>query len=327
MGTSKANTEIVKNAIRRFYHLPMQTIARHILNTHGDQFNNDLDLIRSRIRYYMGKMGENHRQDIASTELFRDCDIQAPSTWRKIRTPYKLPVGRWLLLCDVHVPFHEPVAVESAVKFGQAEGVDGVFLNGDIWDCAALSFWPNAHRDFNREVELFIDFLDWLRGEFPTQKIVYKPGNHEYRMPRYFLSHAPELVESPIAAMETVLGFEARGIEFLDYHQLVLAGKLPIIHGHEVTTISRAVNPARGLFMRTKTFSACSHCHSTSEHSTNNIHGELLTTWSFGCLCDLHPDYNPYNCDWNWGFGIIEVGKGGHFEVTNKRILPSGQVV
>ena len=231
------------------------------------------------------------------------------------------------MLSDVHVPFHEPKPLEAAVQYGQAEAVTGIFLNGDFQDCASEGFWPTAKRDFNREVEDVIDALDWLRNEFPGKPIVYKPGNHEYRLPQLFVRKVPELAESPLAAMETVIGFEERGIEFLDYHQIVMAGKLPIIHGHEVMNINRMVNPARGLFLRAKTFAACSHCHSTSEHTPKNIHGEILTCWSFGCLCDLNPDYNPIGNDWNWGFAIVNVEKNGDFEVVNRRILPNGKVV
>jgi hypothetical protein len=169
--------------------------------------------------------------------------------------------------------------------------------------------------------------LDWLRQEFPDAKMVYKPGNHEYRLPRYYIANAPELIESPVTAMETHLDFEGRGIEFLDYHQIIRAGKLPIIHGHEVRHIDSAVNPARGLYMRAKSYAACSHCHRTSMHTERNIDGKILTTWSFGCLCDLSPDYHVVGNNWNWGLGIINVEKNDDFEVQNLRVLPSGEVV
>ena len=322
----KTKTKIVKDTIRRFFHLPNRTIARHILAVYGDRFDNDIEKIRSSIRYHTGKHGKIDKK-IGSGELFRDTPTKMPQTWRRKRTIYNLKPGLWLVLSDTHVPFHEPDPLEAAVQAGQAEGVDGVFLNGDIMDCAAVSYWQTEKRDFNAEIEATIDFFDWLKSEFPIKPIVYKPGNHEYRLPRYFMSKAPELVETPLAAMETVLGFEERNIEFLDYHQLVYAGRLPIIHGHEVRAISRTVNPARGLFLRAKTFAACSHCHSTSEHTPKTLEGKLLTTWSFGCLCDLNPDYNPLGNDWNWGFALINIEKNGQFEVVNKRILPSGKVV
>jgi hypothetical protein len=325
---SRRQSNIVLDAVRRFPNLPSRTLARHLLAEHGELFENDLEKIRTKIRYYRGSHGNQHRQNAQKhAELFTKTPVVLPPTWRKIRTPYQMPPGVWLILNDPHIPFHEPKPLEAAVQMGQAEKVDGVFLNGDMWDCAAVSYWPMAHRDMNRELEIFNDFLDWLRQEFPKQKIVYKPGNHEYRLPRYFIAKAPELAETPWAAMETVMGFEERGIEFLDYFQLVKFGKLPVFHGHEIPNLQRTVNPARGLFLRAKTFAACGHCHSTSEHSETNINDELLTTWSFGCLCDLHPDWMPYGNRWNWGAGLISVEKNGNFEVINRRILPNGKMV
>jgi len=248
-----------------------------------------------------------------------------PPTWRRQKTPYRLNPGLWLVLSDLHVPFHELKPIEAAIKYAQEQGVTGVFINGDLQDCASISYWPSViKRDFNKEIEATIDFLDFLEQELPVET-VYKPGNHEYRLPRLFASKVPELVGMPLAAMDTVLGLEYRGIEFLDFYQYVYAGKLPILHGHEVQRIHLAVNPARGLFLKTRSWAACSHCHTTSENNARNIQGTYLTTWSFGCLCDLHPDYNSVN-DWNWGTALINIEKNGQFEVINKRILPNGAV-
>jgi predicted phosphodiesterase len=323
---SQQKAQIVKDAIRRFNHLPNRTIARHILHTYGELFDNDLEVIRTRIRYYTGKQGVKNKARVTDQSLFRATPKLFPPTWRKVRTPYILDPGLWGILSDAHIPFHEPQALQIAVDYLKTEGCTGIFINGDWQDCASISYWPTVRRRFHEEIGLVIDSFDWLRGEFPKAKIVYKPGNHEYRLPRKFIAAAPELVESPLAAMETVIGFEERKIEFLDYYQIVKAGDLPIIHGHEVQNLARTVNPARGLFLRAKNFAACSHCHTTSQHSERDINGNLLTTWSFGCLCDLSPDYSPIGNNWNWGFGLVEIRGKGDFEVQNLRILPNGKV-
>jgi len=317
---------LVKDTVRRFYHLPALTIARHLVANYGPEFDHDLEQARTAVRYVLGKSGAKNRDKTKDKELFRDTVVPMPKTWRKPRVPYHLDPGLWLILSDIHIPFHEPDPLEAAIEWGQANNVDGVFLNGDCMEQLAMSFWPTAKRDFDSEVELQIDFLDFLRQQFPGKKIIYKPGNHEYRMPQYYVSHAPELATSPLAAMELVLGLEERNIEFLDFYQLVYAGKLPIIHGHEVRNLNTAVNPARGLALKAKTFCACSHCHRTSEHTGRDIIGNVITTWSFGCLCNLSPDFNPYCNDWNWGAGLINIHKGGGFEVENRRIMTSGKL-
>lgn len=320
---------IVRDACRRFQHLPIRTIARHLIATHQDLFENNLETARKAVRRVMGKDGKKSRKKMDHKELYRDkgAKILMPKTWRKNTPPYKLDAGLWGIISDVHVPFHEPKPLETTIAYFKTQKIDGILLNGDIFDCAAVSYWPAARRDFNRELELIIDFLDFLRTEFPDLKIVYKPGNHEYRLPRYFMAKAPELAETPLAQMETGLGLERRKIEFLDYFQLVYAGKLPILHGHEIRGCSTAVNPARGLFLKAKSFAACAHWHSTSEHTPKNIHDEYLTTWSFGCLCDLHPDYAPHGNNWNWGCALVNVNKDGTFEVENRRILLNGKLV
>jgi len=82
---------IVKAAIRRFYHLPTRTIARHLLETYGQLWDNDLERIRRNIRYYLGKSGSTDRAMVKDKDLFRNEKVDLPPTWRKITTPYHLP--------------------------------------------------------------------------------------------------------------------------------------------------------------------------------------------------------------------------------------------
>lgn len=330
-GKKAVKGQIVQDTVRRFHHLPDRTIARHLVNNYPNLFLNnegkaDIEKARTSVRYYTGKAGGKNRKNCIDTSLFKSSPAKMPQTWITAKEPYQLSPGSWLVMNDVHVPFHEPKPIETVIKWGQASGVDGVFLNGDIQDCQAVTFWPTAKRDFDKELEASLDFLDFLRHEFEGKPIVYKPGNHEYRLPRRFADKMPELSTSPLSAMETYMGFEERNIEFLGYHQKVMAGKLPIIHGHEMGWISRAVNVARGMFLRAKSWGMCGHGHSTSEHTSVDIHENILTTWSVGCLCDLHPEYSPMGNDWNWGAAIVHVDKSGSFEVENKRILPSGKL-
>jgi len=319
-----SKAEIVKEALARFPDLPARAIARYLFQSNPALFGGEFERARSAVKYYIGACGDRCRQFRPPIER----NVSMPETWRQNRVPYKLPAGKWLILSDLHIPFHEPLPIESALQYGKDNKVTGILLNGDAQDCAAVSFWPSVtKRNFDREVELFVDFLDLLKREFPKAQIVYKPGNHEYRLPRMYAAKIPDLIGVPLAAMDAVLGLESRGIEFLDYHQIIMAGKLPILHGHEVRIISRAVNPARGLFLKTKSWAMCGHSHTTSEHTERDIRGTILTTWSVGCLCDLSPDYHAYGNNWNWGVAIVENKANGDFTVDNRRILPNGSVV
>ena len=48
------------------------------------------------------------------------------------------------------------------------------------------------------------------------------------------------------------------------------------------------------------------------------LDGSIITTWSTGCLSDLHPAYAPFN-SYNHGFANVEL-TGSDFAVTNHRI-------
>lgn len=326
MGLIKEKNEIIREAAERLNQFPTRSIARYLLDTHGGLWDNNLEKIRSAVRYVRGEMGEHHKtnnKNIISSKK----DLRLPQTWRQKRNDYKLPPGKWLILSDIHTPFHEILPIQAAIEYGASGKCTGIILNGDAQDCHTMSFWPSVRRkDFMAEVFAFIDVIDYIRSKLPVP-IVYKPGNHEYRLPRYYASHCPDLIGSPLAAMESIIDFEARGIEFLDYNQVIMAGKLPIFHGNEFRSISTAVNPARGLFLKAKSWAACAHFHNTSEHTGKNWKGEYLTCWSFGCLCDLNPEYCTFGNDWNWGFAIVTVDDKGNFELQNKRILPKGNVV
>ena len=322
-------SEIVKDSIRRFKHLPNRTIARYILHEYGEFFDGNLDAIRSRIRYYIGSHGKKKRDQVERNNTLIEKDVVSiPKTWNRDIPDYLIKDGVWLILADIHIPFHEKKPIEAAIQYAKDHNVTGVYLNGDTFDFDSVKFWrPDRRPNFDKELEMAIDFLDFLEQEFPDCRIVFKVGNHEYRLPSLVQSKVPELMGLPLAAFDVVFSWEQRGIDIVEHHQKARFGKLPVIHGHEIRSISTAVNPARGLILKTKSWALTSHFHQESSHTDKNIQGQYLTTWSTGCLCNLTPDYNPMGNAWCWGFATIEVGKNGDFEVINKRILPNGKVV
>jgi predicted phosphodiesterase len=319
---NKVHDKIISDALGQLHHLPSRTIARYILHNYGEYFDGSLEKIRSSIRYKRGAIGDFNRKYATHRKP------QMPMTKRYQRPPFKINPGLYLICADIHAPYHEPKPIESMLKFAQQNKVTGKALIGDVWDCESLSYWGTSRKkDYDAEICTVIDILDLLNHELPTKNNIYLPGNHEFRLSRRIQTSIPEIVGLPLAMLDEQLGLEARGFELLEYNQIIMAGKLPVIHGHEVRQISRAVNPARGLFLKTKTWSLCAHCHTSSMHTAKDINDTILTTWSIGCLCDLKPDYNPYGNDWNWGFALVNVERDGNFEVENRRILANGKVV
>jgi hypothetical protein len=175
-------------------------------------------------------------------------------------------------------------------------------------------------RDLAGELEMTREFLKMLQGMFKCP-IYFKIGNHEARWEHYLMLKAPELLGVDDFKLEQLLRFREFGVTLVKDKQIAMAGKLPILHGHEwYGGFAPPVNPARGLFLKAKESALVGHHHKTSEHTEKTLNGNVITTWSTGCLCGLEPEYAPYN-GYNHGFAHVMVNKDQTYNVKNIRII------
>lgn len=280
---------------------------------------------RGRVRYYRGASGTQNR--FYAKERLRDMPderppISLPASDAEPVKPYPFQhTGRGGIISDTHIPYHDPQAIRIAIEHLRDTGhTDFVIVNGDMMDCHALSSFVKdpRSRDFAGEVEMAQDFLDELTRHF--KHVVYKLGNHEKRFETYIYNKAPELIGVPEFELRRILKLDDLGVEFVRHNQVIYAGGLTILHGHEyVKSGFSPVNPARGLFLRTKASAVCGHQHQTSAHHEPDVRGKLTSTWSIGCLCDLHPEYAPLN-RWNHGFATMAFD-GKWFTLDTHRII------
>ena len=61
---------IIVDALRRFPNLGNRTIARYIIDTVGDKYNNDLEKVRSKIRQLRGANGSEARIKSQNSQEF-----------------------------------------------------------------------------------------------------------------------------------------------------------------------------------------------------------------------------------------------------------------
>jgi len=242
--------------------------------------------------------------------------------------PYRVDgPGRWLILSDVHIPYHDTNTIRRAVEEARRVGVAGVLLNGDTLDFYQLSKFsrdPSKAR-VKDEIEKGRQFLAWIRSQFPKSRLIFKEGNHDERLKTYLADRSPELFDLDDLQLVNLLRARETGTEWVADKRAVHLGKLPVFHGHEFSK-GQGVNPARWLFLQTTSTGALGHFHRTSEHHEHSYDGRLHGVWSFGCACFLKPLYAPNN-KWNHGYGIVELSVDGGFVVTNRRILRDGRVV
>ena len=138
---------------------------------------------------------------------------------------------------------------------------------------------------------------------------------------RYHQMDAPEISDDPIMGLDNWYGLPALGMTLVKDKRIILAGQLPILHGHEKGNgISSPVNQARGAFLRLHHTVLEGHGHRTSTHSEPDMFGRETVCFSTGCLCDMRPAYAVLN-KWNHGFAMVEVAKDGTFDVHNLRVV------
>jgi predicted phosphodiesterase len=307
--------------------MPTSKLAKIIYEENNLLFKDKEDA-RVCLRYIEGKRGGRARMSYMQNSKYymeknrSSNPYSLPESDETNYDPFILNAKRVLLLSDIHIPYHSIEALTAALEFAEKENPDCILLNGDTLDFHGLSRFVRdpKKRSVSHELGAFKQFMDILKTVFPSAKIIFKVGNHEERYQHFLWSKAAELTDVAEFDFENIIKARAEGIQYVSDKRIINLNGLNIIHGHEFSSgFFSPVNVARGLFLRAKTSAIQGHNHQTSEHTESDMNGKITTTWSVGCLCELHPAYSPIN-KWNWGFAIIDSAEDG-FEVRNKRIF------
>jgi predicted phosphodiesterase len=321
-----------KTALARKYRIqnpdyPTLKLARIMYNDNNLLFK-DVEDARFALRYIEGKSGDKMRRDIAQKDMIKTDarpynPYKLPDSDEADYTPFRISGHKRIgIFSDIHVPYHSIDCITSAIDFCKKEKIDALLLNGDTIDCHRLSRFVKdpKKRNFKLELDTFKALFDVFEKQLKC-KIYFKVGNHEERYEHFLYEKAGELVGVEEFEFENIIKARARGVEIIADKRYMLLNNLAGIHGHEyVGGVMAPVNPARGLFMRGKVSAFQGHNHQTSEHTEPTMTGKIVTTWSLGCMSELHPAYMPLN-RWNHGFGIVDLDSNGEdFEFRNKRI-------
>ena len=270
----------------------------------------------------LGSHGRIADKSLFEEPKFNYNPFNLPESKSEIREIWHLPksISKVLLLSDIHFPYQDNKALTTALKYGQKEKVDAIFINGDLMDFYQLSFHERDPRctDIAEELEMCREFFKTLRLNFPKAMIYYIPGNHEYRLQRYLRVKAPELLDVAEFRLDVLLRVAENGIHYLEHGTKCYFGKLLVEHGDKMKG-SGGVNPARSLFAKLKRHAICGHFHRTSEATEKVYDGDVVVTYSTGCLCELEPRYMEVN-NHNHGFAIVDMN-GDNFAVSNKKIV------
>lgn len=324
--------DLAKQYLGRYQTTSTLQIARILQKEHPLIFG-DIEQARHVVRYYRGALGKDARRTLKDTEFIRPIEeamqdkynpyglpIPVKEDWSPVSLPFVS--GRGLVMADTHIPYHDIEAITVAFDWAKNNGyIDFILLDGDLNDFYMLSYFEKdpRNRSFKNELDDTNVFLDSIEKAFPSAQIILKGGNHDYRWEAFLRRRAPELLDMKDFIWEEYLKLKQRGIFTVAHDVPIKVGKLNILHGHELQSLSTVVNPARGAYLKAIECVLIAHSHRTSQHAEMSMSGRLDTAWSIGCLCQLHPEYSRLT-KWNLGVAGMEFDKDD-FEIENKRIL------
>ncbi len=238
-----AKSLIAIEYIKQFPNSNPTQLAKLLLKKYPTEYTG-LENARMIVRQILGKNGERMREK-AHVDIRKELagfKKQMPKGESEKCEPYYLPKSctRILVLSDIHIPYHSDEALIAAIEYGLEKDVNCIYLNGDTMDMYQLSRHEKnpMNRSFSYELDATRAFLKALRETFPNAHIVYKIGNHDARYEKYIMQNAPHLLGVDALKLNELLGFTELRIQEVKSMQWAYAGKLPILHGHELPTKS-----------------------------------------------------------------------------------------
>lgn len=133
-------------------------------------------------------------------------------------------VRRIAVFNDVHGPWHDPFVVDAAMTAYADAGVTDIYINGDLLDFYNVnSHVKNKHPDVQTVLEDELCwgqlFLEKLRDTFPTQRIHFLYGNHEWRLERDVIQNSKHYYN--LLLLHKQLRLKQLCIEWYPYNQAV----------------------------------------------------------------------------------------------------------
>jgi len=321
-------TKLVLDALVKFPNSSKSSIATMLYENNKHLFNS-VEHVRQTIKNYttIGGLISKENKVYFDNKYTAENPFGLGYSERKEREFIKLPThsNNILVISDIHFPNQDNKALTLALQYGVDNDVNCIIINGDLLDNEPFTNHdapPPSKTDVVDWFEMAEDFLDTLIWKFPKANIFWAEGNHDQWFERYLMKKAPMLFNDEYFRMPQRLNLKEKGITYLTSEKILLAGKLQILHGHTlIRGMFSPVNPARGLFLRTKSSTLIGHVHTTSSHHEANLKGEIIGCYSMGCLCTLAPSYDAHNTKHNTGFAHVLTEKNGEFRVLNKTII------
>lgn len=325
----RPSAKIILAYLEKHPDMPSLTMAKMLFEKHPLEWNS-IDAVRGAIRSYRGRLGDAQRAKVANKKHFKPAVFNPytlPTEESEDFKPFIVSKKNIGIISDLHIPNHRNKPIQTALEYFLAQKIDCIIINGDLLDNTPFTKHdgkrPSA-KDVKRWFDMAEYFLENLREMFPLVEIIWTEGNHDFWFKRWMYSHAWQLGEDDHYTLQSRLHLDEYNIKYVEQTQYIMAGKLSIAHGHQLAgKWGVGVSPARTVYLKAKRSMLIGHVHVSDDYTDNDLHKEITTCWSTGCLCTLTPEYQPMGGKACHGFAHVTIDKEGDFNVKNFRIYKS----
>ena len=234
-------------------------------------------------------------------------------------------VTRTVFVPDLHVPYQDVQAFRAVRSFIRDVRPQRVVIIGDLLDLAIISSFdkdPRSTAGLQDQIDAGGAVLDDLRADAGRgAEIVLLEGNHEFRMTKTLIRHAPAFLSlsrggEDVLSVPFLLDLKRRGVRWIPGHESLDVHGYLVEHGDCASSYSgytarRMVDKRRQSVVHGHTHRLGSYWHTGY---TNVVHGVEL-----GSLIDRNSEAASYAKSPNWqtGFGVGEyVAEADFFQVT-----------
>lgn len=241
-------------------------------------------------------------------------------------------VTRTFVFPDTHVPYHDPLAFDTALAAAAVYKPDVIVIIGDFADCLSVSAHPKTPDrkiGLKDEIAAVNRELDRI-GRLGARRVIYCSGNHEFRFDRFIRDKAPEMFG--MVTIQDLLRIKERGWEWVPYMQYLKVGK--VAYTHELGRCG--INTARQSLLDFGGNVVVGHSHRAGISYQGTIDDGGRVCMNVGWLGSVDEiDYHHRaraERDWEHGVGVVEQDAQGvawmqFIPIIAGRCIIDGQIV
>lgn len=214
---------------------------------------------------------------------------------------------------DFHIPYHDERALALFFAFLRKEKPDWVILNGDFvdfWQISSFDKTPRAGKELQEEIKDARAILRKLRRTLPKARITWIEGNHEFRLRKYLIAHAPELYGLPSLSIPDLFGLKQLHIEYVPCQDgasrfvdtFMKVGEVYV--GHFAKSAKHGGYAAKALVEEKGVSVIQGHTHRLGAHGRTTVDGRVLLGVENLSMCARETSYASHP-NWQLGFTAL----------------------